>query len=151
MALTWASAGTREFTQARAVRPLVEALTAKSRVPFAVVVEMTPKAPVPELDHCDQPPGKLPKAVELKVSRSQGDADGASRGSKNSSCGTTLAGAFLFMDSLEVWLWVACFRGRPTPACGIRMRPDADWPRQHGTLRLGFSTDLRRDRNSGGL
>src|SRR5207247_1447135 len=110
MALTWASAGTREFTQARAVNPLVEALTAKSRVPFAVVVEITPKAPVSELDHCDQPPGKLPKAMELKVSRSQGDADGASRGSKNSSCGTTLAWAFLFMDSLEVGLWVACLR-----------------------------------------
>jgi len=104
MALTWASAGTREFTHARAVRPLVEALTAKSRVPFAVVVEITPKAPVPELDHCDQPPGKLPKAVELKVSKSQGDADGAWRGSKNSSWGTTLAWAFLFMDSLEVGL-----------------------------------------------
>ena len=102
MALAWVSAGTRAFTQARAAKLLVEEATAKSRVLLIVGSEATEKAPVPELDHWDQPAGKLPKAVELKVSASQGDADGAWRGSKASSCGITRRGDVLLIGGLEV-------------------------------------------------
>ncbi len=102
MALAWVSAGTRAFTQARAAKLLVEDFTAKSRVLLIVGSEATEKAPVPELDHCDQPAGKLPKAVELKFSTSQGDADGAWRGSKVSSCGITRRGDVLLIGGLEV-------------------------------------------------
>jgi hypothetical protein len=100
VALTSVSAGTRVFTQARADKLLVGALAAKSRMPLTVEFETTEKAAVPELDHCDHPTGKLPKAVELKVSTIQGDADGAWRDSRSSRRGMTVARAFLFMGSL---------------------------------------------------
>jgi len=62
-----------------------------------VEVEITWNAAAPVLDHCDQFDGILPKGVELKVSISQGDADGAVRGSNSSRRGTTREAHFLFM------------------------------------------------------
>src|ERR1700730_15560329 len=100
LALTWVSAGTSVVTQARAVRSRVEALTAKSRRPMAVVVEITPNAAAPVLDHCDQLDGILPSGVELNVSVNQGEADGAVRASKISRRGTMREADFRFMTGL---------------------------------------------------
>ena len=57
------------------------------------------------LDHCDQFDGILPNSVELKVSVSQGDADGAVRGSNISRRGTKHEAHFLFMTGLVLGRW----------------------------------------------
>jgi len=67
---------------------------------MAVVVEITPNAAEPVLDHCDQFDGIFPRGVELKVSINQGDADGAVRDSNCSKQGMMREADFLFMTSL---------------------------------------------------
>jgi hypothetical protein len=99
MALASVSAGTKVFTQARADRLVVEEVTARSRMPLAVVAETTSNAFAPVLDHCDQAEGNRPRGVELKLSMSQGDAEGASRDSKISRRGMMREADFLFMTS----------------------------------------------------
>jgi hypothetical protein len=70
---------------------------------MAVVVEITPNAAAPLLDHCDQLDGILPSGVELNVSVSQGDADGAVRDSNISRRGTMREADFRFMTGLVYW------------------------------------------------
>jgi len=65
-----------------------------------VEVEMTWNAAAPVLDHCDQFDGILPRGVELNVSVSHGEADGAVRASNNSRRGTTREADFRFMTGL---------------------------------------------------
>jgi hypothetical protein len=67
---------------------------------MAVVVEITPNAAAPVLDHCDQLEGILPGVVELNVSVNQGEADGAVRASKISRRGTMREADFRFMTGL---------------------------------------------------
>jgi len=67
---------------------------------MAVVVEITPNAATPVLDHCDQLEGILPRGVELNVSVNQGEAEGAVRASKISRRGTMREADFRFMTGL---------------------------------------------------
>src|SRR5688572_16212153 len=83
-ALTSTLADSGVSSQARALRPLAEAVAARALGRLRAREEETAKAEVPVLLYCNQPVGKVPVGVESNDSMVPAVA-GVSRGSRTSS------------------------------------------------------------------